>query len=417
MKIAYLLKKFPRLSETFILNEILEQEQLGTEVHVFSRRKPDEEPCHPQLARLRAKVEVLPTSGGMKPWLELFGSVGEKGGENTDQLLRFGALVRELADLEHPKLPTLFAEALYLLRRTRELGIDHVHVHFATDSALTAMLLSELGGPGYSVTAHAKDIYRSTVDLELLDRILRGSRFTVTVCDANLSFIRQRVSAEAGQKVRRLYNGIDLAAFDDGATQRDPLHVLSVGRLVEKKGFQILIPAIAILRRRGIDVRATLVGEGDYRPEIERLVAEHELGQHVKLTGPLDVGAVREMMRKATLFCLPCIVGADGNRDALPTVLLEALASGLPSVSTPVTGIPEILDHEGVGSGGAGIIVPESDSLATADAMQALLADDGLRASLAESGRRRATELFDGRRSAGQLRDWFAEVLDGVVCA
>ena len=404
--LAYLLKKFPRLSETFILNEILAQERLGRELRVFSRRRPDDEPRHPEFARLRAEVEVLPPSREIDPWETLFA-------EDLDSEHVFaavGRLVKEARGWNHPRFASLLAEALFLLRRTAELGITHVHTHFATDSAVTVMLLTELGGPSYSITAHAKDIYRSTVDTALLDRLFARSEFVVTVCDANVRHLAARLGSDAMDRVRRLYNGIDLASFEapQAGVERQANHVLAVGRLVEKKGFHILLDALAILRDAGRPVTATVIGDGEEREALEAQVSELALSEHVRLAGPQDLDTVRAYMARATVCCLPCIVGADGNRDALPTVLVEALASRLPIVSTPVTGIPEILD-----GGRAGVLVPEKDPGATARAIADLLDDSTRRAELAEAGRRHAEREFDLDRISRTLGSWFDEVLSG----
>jgi glycosyltransferase involved in cell wall biosynthesis len=401
-RVAYLLKKFPRLSETFVLNEILMQERGGLPVHVFSRRPPDPEPRHPQLADLKATVEYLSLQQSLEPWLAMFGPKPEQ----RRTLERFGELVRELSSYEHSRLPALFAEALFLLGRCRELGIEHVHVHFATDSAVTAMLVHDLGGPTYSLTAHAKDIYRTTVNARLLSRIVARSEFTVTVCDANVRHLSETLSKEAMSRVRRLYNGIDLVRFRPSTTPRDESHVLSVGRLVEKKGFPVLVDALAILRDRGVPFRATFVGEGEDRVRIEAAIAAAGLTSRIRLTGALDQDAVRAELGRATVMCLPCVIGDDGNRDALPTSLLESIASGLPCISTPVTGIPEIL-----ADGKVGVLVPENDPVATADAIQSLFEDRGERQRFATAGRAHAEHLFDAESSARTLREWFEHCL------
>lgn len=405
-RLAYLLKKFPRLSETFVLGELLGQERLGAELHVFSRRPPDDEPRHPELARLRAAREELPPYKEIDPWQFLL----DPRPDEEDLLDRVRELRAELRGLNHARLPSLLAEALLLRRRCAELGIAHVHAHFATDSAVVALLLRGLGGPTYSVTAHAKDIYRSTVDPRLLRTLLERSEFVVTVCDANVAHVRGLVGDQAAGKLRRLYNGIDVEGFSAAGAAREPGHVLSVGRLVEKKGFDVLVEALDLLARRGVDFRATLAGDGDQRQAIADDVAARGLAGRVALTGALDQDGIRALMARAQVFALPCLIGEDGNRDALPTVLLEAQAAGLPIVSTPVTGIPEILDR-----GGAGLLVPERDAEATADAIERLLADAALRARLAAAGRARCEELFDARKNAAVLKAWFDEVLEASL--
>src|SRR6185503_9218667 len=178
-----------------------------------------------------------------------------------------------------------------------------------------------------------------------LDLLVRNSAFIVTVCDANRKWMGERLSAEALAKVRKLYNGIDLKSFVPDGSKREPNHVLGVGRIVEKKGFHILVEALAVLIKKGVDVRASFIGDGDEKTRVERLIGERGVGERVRMLGPRDQAEVRASMSRATLMVQPCLVGNDGNRDALPTVLVESLAMGLPSVSTPDTGIPEILDQ------------------------------------------------------------------------
>ncbi len=410
-RIAYLLKKFPRLSETFVLSEMLGQEALGAELHVFSRRTPDDEPRHAQLAKLRAPVELVPDSRGLDPWGVLFDRAFAPG----DLLERVRRTHERYGALEIERLGPLLGEALWLLRRTRELGIEHVHAHFATDSALVAMLLHSLGGPGYSLTAHAKDIYRSTVSGPRLSALLGGSRFTVTVCDANVRHIESVVDERAARRVRRLYNGIDVDAFGACAGgERDPRTLLSIGRLVEKKGFDTLLEALALLARRDPRVRLEVIGDGEDR---ERLIERGRalgLQAHVNWLGALPQERVREHLSRATVFALSCKVGDDGNRDALPTVLLEAQAAGVPCVSTPVGGVEEILDF-----GRAGVLTPIGDAAALAAALERLLERADERERLAAAGRERARECFDLAQQARVLHGWFeaAVAVGEATCA
>jgi glycosyltransferase involved in cell wall biosynthesis len=281
-----------------------------------------------------------------------------------------------------------------------------VHVHFATDSAVVAMLMKKLGGPSYSITAHAKDIYRETVDFRFLDVLVRNSAFVVTVCDANRQWMGERLSKEAMARVRKLYNGIDLVNFVADGSPRDTNHVLGVGRLVEKKGWHLLVEALTLLLKKGVKLEANFIGDGEEKERIEALIAERGVGEHVKMLGPRDQAEVRRYMSRATMMVQPCLVGNDGNRDALPTVLVESLAMGLPSISTPVTGIPEILDQ-----GRCGVLVPENDVVATANAIEALLKDPKRQKRIAEDGRRRAEELFDAEKTSRILSGWFEEAL------
>ena len=406
LRVAYLLKKFPRLSETFVLSEMLAQEALGASLHVFSRRSADDEPRHAELERLRAPVEVLPA--GLDPWSELF----DPAAESEPLLARVQRVHQRFAGLGHPKFASLLAEALWLRRRTRGLGIEHVHVHFATDSAVTALLLRALGGPPFSVTAHAKDIYRRSVSAGQLGALLADAAFVVTVCDANVEHVRGLVGAERTRKLRRLYNGIDLASFEALARAPVPGRILSIGRLVEKKGFDVLVDALAVLRERGVPFSAEIAGDGEDRARIQQRVNESGLAGSVAMLGAVPLAGVRELFARAEVFALPCKVGEDGNRDALPTVLLEAQAAGVPVVSTPVGGVAEIVD-----GGRAGLLVAEGDVLATANGLQRMLADSALRQRCATAGRERARRLFDGSAQARVLRGWFDESVQAEEAA
>ncbi len=402
--IAYLLKKFPRLSETFVLNEILRQEELGTPVHVFARREVDDEPRHPQFSQLKAQVELVPSASGSDPWRELF--LHED--LNSVSLDHFASVVRDVLQYDHPRLHKVITEALYVRRRAAELGVDHIHVHFATDSAYVAMLVRELGGPTYSITAHAKDIYRSAVHSGLLSRMIEGSEFTVTVCDANVVHLNNILTEAAAKRVRRLYNGIDLELFEWTDSGRDEDHVIGVGRLVPKKGFEVLLRALALMREEGRVVQTTIVGTGTEAEALAALIVELDLGDYVTLTGAQNQAFVQALMARATVHCLPCVVDTDGNKDALPTVLLESISGGLPCISTTVSGIPEILDQ-----GEAGIIVEQGDVQGTAQALVRLLDDAQLRAQFAKRGRAHAEESFDAKKQAIILKAWFDEVGDG----
>jgi glycosyltransferase involved in cell wall biosynthesis len=174
---------------------------------------------------------------------------------------------------------------------------------------------------------------------------------------------------------------------------------------VAKKGFDVMIDALGLLKARGVAFTAAIAGDGEERESLAERIRAAGLADSIELTGPLDSDQVRAEMNRASVFCLPCTIGDDGNRDALPTVLLEAMAGGLPIVSTPVTGIPEILDE-----GRAGLLVPERDVEATAHALAELLDGPEHRATFARRGRERARALFDREKQAAILAGWFREV-------
>lgn len=180
--------------------------------------------------------------------------------------------------------------------------------------------------------------------------------------------------------------------------------ILSVGRLVEKKGFEDLIRACAWLREGQVEFRCEIIGTGERREALKALIAELDLEQHVTLVGPRSQDEVLRAYRRATVFALPCIVASDGNRDGLPTVLLEAMAVGLPVISTRLVGVPEIVEH-----GVDGLLVEPGDSAALAASLTRVLRDGELRDNLSRAGRRKVGQRFDVRRNVVQLREWLKE--------
>jgi len=397
VRVGYILKKFPRLSETFILNELLELERQGIEVTVFSLRRPDEELVHPGVSRLEGPVLYIPDRGALprevvQNLLNFFKNRPDGLYEAFEDLLLFDAAKDPWRGLR---------SAVIVALEAHERKIDHFHAHFATVATEVANLAHQIGGTPFSFTAHAKDIYRKTVDAARFARLASRARFVITVCDANKRFIEERLVDERA-RVMRLYNGIALDYFDPTRRKpEEPPMILGVGRLVEKKGFDMLIRAAAGLEKRGLDLRVRIVGDGDQRDSLEALTTS--LGTRcVKLLGAQTQEEVHRLMMRAAAIVLPCRVGEDGNRDALPTVLLEALAAGVPAVSTPVSGVPEILDD-----GRAGRIVPIDDLEALESAIAALLDDREVQRELTDVGRTRAEELFDLKKNVARLRGLF----------
>ena len=405
MHVGYVLKKFPRLSETFVLNELLELERQGVTVTVLSIHRPDDGRFHRQLAELAGEVVYLPQ---------------RKSQESIDahaarlDLLRAArdglwGVVEHLLAARRKDLWSVIEAGLDVAAIAHARGIEHLHAHFATVSTDVAHTAHVLCGVPYSFTAHAKDIYQDGVDAQRFARLVRDAAFVVTVCDANRAHIRDHLAPDSVEQIVRLYNGVDLSAFHPRIRRPDarPL-VLGVGRLVEKKGFSDLVHAIALLRRQGVDLACVIAGDGEERASLEALARELDAG--IEFTGAMTHDATRALMARATLLALPCVVGNDGNRDALPTVLLEVLAAGVPVISTPIVGVDEI-----VGGGDAGVLVPPRDPHALAMAIKALLDDPAQREALALAGRARAERLFDLKINVGRLRELFGASIEAAA--
>ena len=402
MHIGYVLKKFPRASETFVLNEILALQRHGAQVTVFALTRPDDGVFHRGLAELQRPVVYLPTR---KPdaWLLHL--------QKHRQLLRdqSAALLGEVDDLltaARPDLWALLGQGIDLALLAGQHGVQHLHAHFATVAAYAARTAATLADISFSVTCHAKDIYRQDIVPARFQSLLARSAFVVTVCEANRQWIRDQLQGEQRLDLRVLYNGVDTTLFHPRArTEPSAPMVLAIGRLVEKKGFHVLFDALAMLAADGLRPRCVLVGDGEERQALQAQAQRLGL-HHVEFAGMRNHDEVRGFIQQATLMALPCIIGQDGNRDALPTVLLEALAAGLPVVSTPIGGVEEI-----VGGGDAGLLVPPGEAAPLAAAIAVLCRDDAARRAMAARGRTRAEQCFDLQRNTGTLNGWFAAAI------
>ncbi|HPF38975.1 MAG TPA: glycosyltransferase family 4 protein [Phycisphaerae bacterium] len=396
VRIAYLLRMYPRFSQTFVVNEILALQAQGVDLRVASLKRPTDGEFHESVARVHGKVSyfpefVLSEFGRFRQaiWTRLRRSPGTLLGAAWKTLRHAGATWIDLF------------QAAYLLRWVKKHGIDHVHVHFGTNEATVAWLAHQLGGLSYSMTLHAFDIFRDNVDRKLLARKINDSQFSVTVTEFNARFLKHEIPGVRPEKIRVAYNGIDLSRFSTMDTSREPGLIFAVGRLIEKKGFIHLIRATARLRDSGEEIRCVIAGDGAEHEQLRREIRRLGLEKVVELAGSMEQDAVARMMRRASVFALPCVEARDGNVDALPTVLLESLASGCPSVSTHVSGVPEIIED-----GVSGLLVPPHDDEALAGAIARILDDATLASRLSLAGRRRAETRFDLEANAGVLRRW-----------
>jgi glycosyltransferase involved in cell wall biosynthesis len=400
--ITFLLKRFPRLSETFILNELLALERQGVPLRVYSLLDPEEEIVHADVARLRTQVEYFPT-GWRGAWPLA------------------SAHLRALAAAPKPYLRTLahavsrmrrtalkhFVRAGWLAERLREDDAVHLHAHFAHGPASVAKLASEMTGVPFSFTAHAKDIYTSPP--ELLQAKLRAARFVVTCTEFNAQHLADLAGSPWASRIHRIYHGIDFERFRpgaDGNVERSrelrvahPPVVLSIGRLVEKKGFPYLIEAARLLAAGGRSFTVRIVGGGNQRDALQDAIRRVGLEGTVELCGAMPQEKLLDLYREAAAFALPCVVTDNGDRDGIPNVLVEAMRMGVPVVSTAISGIPELVVHDRTG-----LLVPPRDAQALADSIGALL-DDPVRARrLAERAARHVGEAFDLHRNAQSLR-------------
>lgn len=283
------------------------------------------------------------------------------------------------------------------------LGIDAIHAHFASWAATAASFVSSMTGIPYSFTAHAKDIYHSGIDRRALADKIAKARFVVTVSDFNQAYLKDALSQEGkAGRVLRLYNGMDLDEVRPKAVEKELNLIVGVGRLRSKKGFPDLVEACRILDQRGVDFRCVIIGKGKQMAALQALISRHGLSRKVALAGAMPHRDVMRTVESARTVVAPCVVDEDGDRDGLPTVIPEAMALGVPVVSTPVTGIPEVIIDDQTG-----LLVNERDPEALAQAIERLLTSDTLCKRLSAAALSKVKSEFDLRENVGQLRTYF----------
>jgi glycosyltransferase involved in cell wall biosynthesis len=398
MRLGYLYSRYPVISQTFCDAEMLALERRGIELVIGSVYPPLTSLRHEYIARLHALIHYAPPQEILR--------ILERNAKTT------GKWPRDLIE-EHDRKygPGAKAElrarnALYFADFFTRTNVDHVHVHFANRAAHTALFLKKISGIPFSVTAHGQDFMKDLGSDDLLREICAAAEFVAAETDYSRDLLRQRCPASAA-KIHRVYNGIDLERFsmphcDTTRPAVAPSHVpqiVSVGRLVAFKGFEDLIDACAELRRRGADFICEIIGDGPLREMLQAKIEQLDLSSRVRLLGSLSQNAVLEKLQAADLFALASTTDAQGATDVFPTVILEAMASAQPVVSTRLAGIPEL-----VLDGDTGILVSPGDAGALTEALQRLVYDRELRLRYGRAGRARIEQHF-------QIKDTVAPLL------
>lgn len=402
--IAYLTKRFPRLSETFILDEILALQDAGVALQLVSMADPHEPVVQPDVARVASPVTYLQ---------------GEAGVANTvRQWRREWAAHQELWELDHGRyLRTLrfavrsrnrrvalrhFTQAVLLSGLVHRSGACHVHAAFAHSPAAVAYQVHLLTGLPFSFAAHAKDLYLS--EPTNLARRAAAATF-VLVCSASAGRDLRAVAGPAAE-IRLQHHGVDTTTFRPAeqlpaAAPPQPLRLLAVGRLVAKKGYPVLLQALSEVADGGRRVRCQIIGAGPLQSSLQRSIDELGLRDCVELRGALTRQEVTAAYREADAFVQASVVLADGDRDGIPNSVLEAMSSGLPVVASAVAGIPEVIDH-----GVTGVLVPPGAAHDLADALLTLADDPVLRRRLGQNARAHVVAQLDRAecgRSVAQL--------------
>ena len=408
--VVFLLKGYPRLSETFIAQEILALERRGLDIRLVSLRHPTDKDVHPVHREIRAPVTYLPEYLYREPvrsW---------RGWRAARRLPGYAAAraawARDLKRDLTANRGRRFGQALVLAAEIAAIapGATRLHAHFLHTPASVARYAALMLGLPWSCSAHAKDIW-TTPDWEKREK-LASLDWLVTCTRSGFEHLRGLAGAGAGARERLalVYHGLDLRRFPPFAAQHDggdgsaadrPVRLLTVGRAVEKKGFDDLLDALALLPP-GLHWRLAHVGGGPLSRPLKARAARLGLAPRVTWLGPRPQEQVLAQYRAADLFVLPCRIGADGDRDGLPNVLMEAQSQGVAVISTGISGVPELVED-----GATGLLVPERDPAALAAAMAALIADPARRAALARAGQERVRREFDMTAGVAALASRF----------
>jgi glycosyltransferase involved in cell wall biosynthesis len=413
-QIGYLLRSYPRLSQTFILNEILALEKIGVSIQIFALTDPHEKVVQMQVDKVQAPVHYLYEDIQSRTLRDVLN-------ENIDVARRhFKGYIRSLLYIAANKRIDqgytastrwdCFLQAVHLIcllvleeRRTGK-KIDHLHAHFAHDPTLIAYLIHCITGIPFSFTAHARDLYQ-VPEKVLTDRIHQASA-VITCCRANLEYLNQ-IAPSQQSKFSLVYHGVNLKDFqpipnpDSSSVAAFPI-ILSVGRLVEKKGFQDLLQALLIVKKRGEGFHCAIYGDGPLGKQLEAWIEEHGMTGEILLKGDCTQQELISIYQNATLFILTPVQTEDGDRDGIPNVLLEAMAVGLPVITTAVAGIPELVENNR-----NGLLYQPHDVEGISSGIIELLRNAEKRRQFGDTGSKKVREQFDIAQAAKRLKTLF----------
>jgi glycosyltransferase involved in cell wall biosynthesis len=395
--VCYLTKRFPRLSETFILDEILGLEANGVDLRLFAIADPNEATVQPDVRRVRSTVTYLRTGDGVAAAVRdnLHFAHGHARVLVRHPVRWARTAARLLGPERSRAMARHFVEAGGMALDMDQVGGAHLHAAFAHGPASTAYYVHLITGRPFSFAAHAKDLYLSTP--EVLAAKLGAASF-VLACSHSAAAELRRIAAAcgtAGTDVVYAPHGVDVDRFRPdpagpaGSEPDEPVRILAVGRLVPKKGYPTLVSALAELTSRGVPFTCRIIGGGDLRDELAARLASAGIADRVELCGTRTQLEILEEYRRAAVFVQASVVTADGDRDGIPNSVLEAMSCGLAVVATDVAGIPEVVtDH------GTGLLARQADPIALAEALAEAVGDHELRARLGRSAREFVVDTF-----------------------
>ena len=397
-KIGYIVSRFPKISETFILDEILELQKRGVDIEVFSLLKEQESKVHSEAEKLKTRIHY-PRLCGAAVWLAQFHWLSHHPSLYVRSWRK--ALFGNLDSFSF-FLRALFVVpvAAYFALEMKRRNIQHVHAHWATHPALAAFLIRELTGIPYSITAHAHDLY---VNRSMLQEKLAGADFIVTISDYNRTFLRA-YGAEVHKKVQVVHCGISPDVFRP-RTRSEPtreMSILCVASLNDYKGHRYLMEGCSILKTLGVPFHCYLAGDGPERARIEAQVEQLGLEKQVSLLSWQTRDEILRLMKKVDVVALPSIVTSNGKQEGIPVALMEAMAMEIPVVATRISGLPELIED-----GKTGFLVEQKDPSALARALHYFWQNPEAATQMGRFGRTKVLNEFSLQANAEKLNSLF----------
>jgi glycosyltransferase involved in cell wall biosynthesis len=393
------MSRFPKITETFILIEMLELERQGVRVEIFPLIREREPVQHADAQRMVERAHFCRLFSRSVLDAQIYWLLRRP----RAYLRAWWHAVR--GNLESPKFLSralvVVPKAAYAARRMVDLDVDHLHAHYATHPALLAYVVHLLTGIPYSFTVHAHDLY---VERPMLGEKVAAASFVVAISEFNRRMLIDLYGATAEERVIVVHCGIDPALFRP-RERREPgelFTIACVASLAGYKGQRYLIDACDVLHQRGVPFQCLLVGEGEDRPHLEAQIRRLGLTDRVRLLGAQPRHKVSELLQQVDALALPSVVMPNGKMEGIPMALMEALAAEIPVVATAISGIPEL-----VRDGETGLLVPERDAAALAEALLRLYTDRDLGRRLASAGRQLVLREFNLEHSVAQLRTLF----------
>ena len=403
--ITYVMSRFPKLTETFVLYEMLELRRRGFRIVVFPLRLEQPDKTHPEAAQLSDEIFDVPLFSLRTLLL------------NLNWLFRHPvrylgtALCAAAGTVGCPKFFAgallYYPKAVVFADTARRLGVDHVHAHFASHPAMVAWVMHRLCGMPYSFTAHGTDLH---VHQHMLKEKARDAAFAITISDYNIRFIQDCCGRQTAEQFEVIRCGIDLSRFHPLENEyKGPLEILCIAALRPVKGHRILIDACAKLKERGVDFRCRLVGGGDLEAELRKQIVFQGLEKQVLLEGEKSQPEVQAFLKAADVITLASVQTPRGSREGIPVALMEGMACGLPAVASRISGIPEL-----VGEGVSGLLFEPGNAEEAASAFEKLATDSDLWKQMGLAARRQVEARYDLAQNAQVLAKRIQQATHGT---